>query len=175
MDELICVDVLDQPVGKATKEICHKEGLLHRAFSVFLYRDGKLLLQQRARNKYHSGGLWTNACCSHPRYGEALDDAVRRRLNEEVGAVCPCKEIGQFIYYHQFEQNLYEYEYDHVFLGEYEGTVSPDPEEIMDMAWVDVDELSKSLVTSPHLYTVWFLTAAPMVIRELSKSFTFEI
>lgn len=168
MDELICVDVLDREIGKASKEICHQRGLLHRAFSVFLYRDGKLLLQQRARNKYHSGGLWANACCSHPRYGESLDFAVSRRLYEELGAVCQCDEINEFVYFHKFDSTLFEYEYDHVFLGEYKGEVSPNPEEIMDVKWVDINELSKSLVSNPELYSVWFLTAAPMVIRTLT-------
>jgi isopentenyl-diphosphate delta-isomerase len=168
MDELICVDVLDRAIGKASKEVCHESGLLHRAFSVFLHRDGKLLLQQRARNKYHSGGLWANACCSHPRYGESIDLAVSRRLYEELGAVCKCNKISEFAYFHQFHSTLFEYEYDHVFLGEYKGEVNPNPEEIMDVKWMDMEELSKSLVSNPELYTVWFLTAAPMVIRSLT-------
>jgi isopentenyl-diphosphate delta-isomerase len=169
MDDLICVDILDRPIGKATKEVCHEKGLLHRAFSIFIYNNGKLLLQQRAMEKYHSGGLWTNACCSHPRYGESLYDAVPRRLCEELDIKCLCEEIGTFTYFHQFGSHLYEYEYDHVFLGKYKGGIKQNPSEVMAVKWIDIEELSRSIMTNPELYTIWFLTAAPMVIQELDK------
>ena len=166
-DDLICVDVLDRPVGRASKALCHRQGLLHRAFSVFLCDGDKILLQRRAKEKYHSGGLWANACCSHPRYGETLEQAVFRRLGEELGISCACEEIGAFTYYCRFGPELFEYEYDHVFLGSYHGSVEANPAEIMDTAWVGIDALSDSLRLHPERYAVWFLTAAPMVIRAL--------
>lgn len=167
MNHLICVDILDREIGVATKEECHQRGLLHRAFSVFLYHEGKLLLQRRALEKYHSGGLWTNACCSHPRYREHLNEAVERRLNQELGVACPCEEAGSFIYYHKFHQNMFEYEYDHIFIGQYNGEICPDPNEVMDLKWMDIADLSESMLQNPELYTVWFLTAAPIVIAKL--------
>lgn len=168
MDNLICIDIWDQPIGKASKEECHFQGLLHRAFSVFLHCDGKLLLQQRALFKYHSGGLWTNACCSHPRYGETLDEAVPRRLQDELGIRCVCQEIGSFSYFHKFNDHLFEYELDHIYLGAYDGPLIPNPEEIIALSWVALDELAVSLQTTPQRYTAWFLIAAPMVLKHLS-------
>jgi len=167
MDQLICVDILDREIGEATKEECHQKGLLHRAFSVFLYHEGKLLLQKRALEKYHSGGLWTNACCSHPRSQEALEEAVERRLYQELGVACSCEEAGSFIYYHKFHQDMFEYEYDHIFIGQYNGEISPDPNEVMDLKWMEITDLSESMLQNPERYTVRFLTAAPIVIAKL--------
>ena len=169
VDELVCVDVFDRGVGRATKEECHRKDILHRAFSVFIVHDEKMLLQRRAKGKYHSGGLWTNACCSHPRAGDALDDAVQRRLYEELGIRCECEEIASFVYHHKFQDALYEYEYDHVFIGRYFGEIKPDPEEIMDTKWIDLSELANSLRSNPDIYTVWFKTAAPMVLKKLQN------
>jgi len=164
VDELICVDVFDREVGRATKEECHQKGLLHRAFSIFIVNDGKMLLQRRAEGKYHSGGLWANACCSHPRAGEALEDAVRRRLHEELGIQCHCEEIDAFVYHHKFNDLLFEYEYDHIFIGSYHGDISPDHQEIMETKWIGFHELAQSLKDQPDIYAVWFLTAAPRVL-----------
>ena len=169
MDDLICVDIQDREIGNATKEECHKKGLLHRAFSVFLYHEGKLLLQRRAIGKYHSGGLWTNACCSHPRCEESLTEAVKRRLYQELSVVCSCEEVGEFVYFHKFHNEMYEYEYDHVFIGQYYGEISPDEEEIMELKWMEIADLSESMLHNPEQYTVWFLTAAPMVIKKLTS------
>ena len=102
----------------------HKKGLLHRAFSVFIFNGkGEMLLQQRALNKYHSGGLWTNACCSHPMPGEKTEDAADRRLKEELGFETPLEKIFDFVYKAEFDNGLTEYEFDHVFAGEYEGEI----------------------------------------------------
>lgn len=166
-DELILVDVFDHQVGKASKTECHRRGLLHRAFSVFLYRDGKLAIQQRAADKYHSGGLWSNSCCSHPRDGEGLADAVNRRLYEELGVTCKCEELFSFVYHHKFQDNLFEYEYDHVYIGEYNGKIVLNPQEAMDLKWVSYEELAEDLVSSPEKYSVWFLSAAPEVLAHL--------
>lgn len=164
-DNLICVDVLDRQTGTADKESCHRQGLLHRAFSVFLYDGDRLLLQRRAKNKYHSGGKWANSCCSHPRDGESLEQAVERRLTEELGVRCPYKEIGSFVYRHEFCKDLYEYEYDHVFIGKYSGPVKPNPAEIMDTAWVEKRELVRRMNETPDEFAVWFITALPMVLK----------
>lgn len=168
-DELILVDIFDQPVGSAGKAQAHRKGLLHRAFSVFLLNGDQMLIQQRALHKYHSGGLWSNACCSHPRVGESLPEAVERRLQEELGLQTPCCEVGAFVYRHEFSQELFEYEYDHIFVGEYSGEVKLNPEEAMAMRWVGLDELADDLRKNPQKYSVWFLTAAPMVLAALKN------
>ena len=168
-DELILVDIFDQPVGSAGKAETHRKGLLHRAFSVFLLNGDQMLIQQRALHKYHSGGLWSNACCSHPRVGESLPSAVERRLQEELGLQTPCREVGAFVYRHEFSPELFEYEYDHIFVGEYSGEVKLNPEEAMAMRWVGLDELADDLRKNPQKYSVWFLTAAPMVLATLKK------
>lgn len=168
MDELICVDALDRQIGTADKAYCHRYGILHRAFSIFLYHGDKLLLQRRALGKYHSGGKWANSCCSHPRAGETLEVAVERRLYEELGVKeCPCREIGSFVYRHSFSPELYEYEYDHVFVGEYEGEVHPDESEIMDTRWYGRNELTKLMNEEPERFAPWFITALPMVLKEI--------
>lgn len=172
-DQLILVDLLDRPCGAMEKLACHQQGLLHRAFSVFLYRkslDGsyELLLQKRALSKYHSGGLWTNSCCSHPRVGEQTGMAVTRRLEDELGVRgVACTEIGSFVYRHEFDNGLCEFEYDHVFVGEYDGPIVPNPHEASAVAWVDVKKALGDLQTQPERFTCWFMTAAPMVARWL--------
>ena len=126
-NELILVDVFDREIGCIPKETAHRHPYLHRAFSIFLYHEQKLLLQKRAAEKYHSGGLWANACCSHPRWGEKLAEACQRRLQEELGIVCPLQELTSFVYLHQFGPKLYEYEYDHILLGQYAGPLQVNP------------------------------------------------
>ena len=167
-EELILVDVYDKAVGSAGKARAHREGLLHRAFSIFLCDGDRLLLQRRAEGKYHSGGLWANSCCSHPRVGEALFDAAARRLREELGAACPLAEVGSFVYYHKFTDGLYEYEFDHVLLGRYAGPVRPNPEEISETEWVEAGRLAGDLLRRPERYSAWFRTAAPMVLGRLA-------
>ena len=134
LDNLILVDVFDNPIGMADKRRAHTVPLLHRAFSVFLINDrGELLLQKRASGKYHSGGLWANACCSHPRIGEETIPSAEARLMEELGVTCPLREIGCFVYLHRFHDALYEYEYDHVLIGRHCGPFTPNPEEIEEL------------------------------------------
>ncbi|MEZ3467996.1 MAG: isopentenyl-diphosphate Delta-isomerase [Schaedlerella sp.] len=142
-----------------------KNSCLYRAFSVFVYRGNKMLLQKRSAEKYHSGGLWTNACCSHPRQGEELSEAVERRLKEELGVRMPVEELYSFVYRAQFENGLTEYEYDHVFLGEYDGEIRLNEEEASEIQWMDMDELAEDLWKNPEKYTAWFLIAAPQVLR----------
>lgn len=165
-DMLILVDEHDQQVGTATKEQTHTDGLLHRAFSVTLLRNGddgpELLLVRRAACKYHSGGLWTNSCCSHPRNGENLANAVVRRVNEELGvSIDDPVEIGSFLYRAEFENGLVEHEFDHVFVARCEETPSPDPAEADEVRWVHAGELAAELQTQPEQFTAW----APEVFR----------
>ena len=123
-DKVILVNEHDDMVGIMDKMEAHQQGLLHRAFSIFIFNTkGEMLLQQRAFSKYHSGGLWTNACCSHPLPGEKTEDAAQRRLKEEIGFETSLEKIFDFVYKAAFENGLTEHEFDHVFAGEYEGKV----------------------------------------------------
>ena len=168
-DQLILTDIFDNEIGTMSKSEAHRLGRLHRAFSVFIVSGGKMLIQKRHPGKYHSGGLWANACCSHPRSGEALADAGERRTQEELGATCPLKELFSFVYFSKYADDLFEYEFDHVFLGEYGGALSPDPEEIEELSWVGFDELEQLLVTEPQRFSTWFLIAAPKVLALLKQ------
>lgn len=165
---LILVDCYDRPIGIVGKAEAHQKPLLHRAFSVFLTDGDRLLLQRRAYHKYHSGGLWANACCSHPRAGEETIASARLRLTEELGMTCPLTEIGSFLYCHRFSDALWEHEYDHVLLGEYSGALLPDPEEIAELRWVTPAQLAEELRTAPQQFAPWFITAAPMVLHHLA-------
>lgn len=163
-DELILVDVDDNPIGSGEKLWVHQNDRLHRAFSVFIVWEGKMLLQRRALDKYHSGGLWANACCSHPRAGEELADAVSRRLEEELGIQVPAQELFHFVYRAVYD-GLTEYEYDHVFLARYGEEVFPNPAEIAETAWIPLEELKADLRNHPERYAAWFLIAAPGVLE----------
>ena len=165
MDELILVNAEDEEIGYGEKAYVHEKGLLHRAFSVFIVNDGKMLIQKRNRNKYHSGGLWTNACCSHPRKGESLKEAVHRRLEEELGIDCDVEELFDFMYRTVFAENLYEYEFDHVFLADYSGSIELNQEEASEIKWIDLQELKEDIVRRPEKYTSWFLIAVNKVIK----------
>ena len=167
-DQLILVDLDDVPIGSAGKAEVHRRGLLHRAFSIFLTDGERMLLQRRSRGKYHSGGLWANACCSHPRAGESLEQAVPRRLKEELGISCPVEELFSFHYFSQYGPQLFEYELDHVFLGRWSGPVCPDPEEIEETRWVPFSQLRQELVECPARFSTWFLIAAPRVLERLA-------
>lgn len=162
-DELVLVDALDRPLGTASKAQAHLEGLLHRAFSVVLFRKGaqgpEMLISQRAHGKYHSGGLWANSCCSHPRAGESLADAVPRRLQEELGcSACDLREVGAFVYRAEFANGLAEYEYDHVSVGRLAGEPKPDPAEVEAVRWVGIDALAVELAEHPEEFCAWAFT-----------------
>lgn len=157
MEEVILVDRDDRETGLMEKMQAHREAELHRAFSVFLLNDeNEVLLQQRALAKYHCGGMWTNACCSHPRAGETLQAAVDRRLEEEMGIVCDTKWVYSFIYKADVGQGLYEHEFDHVFFGRFSGTPRPDKNEVSDWTYVTIAELKKDVKVNPGKYTPWF-------------------
>lgn len=167
---VILVDIHDCVRGEAPKMVAHKSPLLHRAFSVFLYHDDKLLIQRRALHKYHSGGLWANACCSHPHPGEETLQSANRRLYEELFIKdVKLEEVFSFIYYYQFAETLFEYEYDHVFLGEYTGNPFLNKEEIEESKWISFQELSQKLCDTPQAFAPWFLIAAPRVLQKLKE------
>jgi isopentenyl-diphosphate delta-isomerase len=158
--EVILVNELDEQTGTMEKMEAHRKAVLHRAFSVFIFNGrGEMLLQRRALNKYHSGGLWTNACCSHPMPGESTEAAASRRLKEELGFVTPLKKTFHFIYRADFDNGLTEYEYDHVFTGVFDGMIHPNPEEVGDYCYKSMDEIRASLLTHSHKYTEWFKIA----------------
>lgn len=161
---LVLVDEQDQPVGTMEKMETHRKGLLHRAFSVFIFNAaGDMLLQQRALNKYHSAGLWTNACCSHPFPDETPAAAATRRLQEEMGFVSAIQPAFQFIYKAAFDNGLTEFEYDHVFIGEYNGPVHPNPSEVHDYCYLSPREIEAALISHPSRFTAWFHLAFPKV------------
>ena len=135
-EEVILVNERDEPTGTMEKMEAHRNAILHRAFSIFIFNaKGEMLLQQRAKNKYHSPGLWTNACCSHPRPGEEIKEAATRRLKEELGFVAELTKIFEFTYRHEFDNGLTEYEFDHVFTGTYNHFIFPAKDEVADYCW----------------------------------------
>lgn len=162
--DVILVNERDEPIGSMEKIEAHRKAVLHRAFSVFIFNSkGEMLLQQRALNKYHSGGLWTNACCSHPMPGETTPEAAARRLREELGFTTPLKKIFEFTYHTVFDNGLTEHEFDHVFTGIYEQAIVPDKEEVNDYCYKSLGEIQHSLQSHPQKYTSWFHIAFPKV------------
>ena len=164
MEEVILVDINDEPLGTMEKMEAHRKGVLHRAFSIFLFNDkNEMLLQQRAITKYHSGGLWTNACCSHPRSGERTEAAALRRLQEELGFTAPVTKIFDFHYDASFDNGLIEHEFDHVYVGTYTGKIKPNPSEVQDYCYKQMEEISANIASHSHKYTAWFCIAFPKV------------
>ena len=156
-DEVILVDERDRPLGTMAKLEAHRRGLRHRAISVIVRdRHNRLLLQRRAAAKYHSGGLWTNTCCSHPRPGEATLEAAHRRLGEEMGFACELTFLFSTHYRADVSGGLIEDEVVHVFGGRFDGTPDPNPLEVEDWCWKDPAELACDLDENPEKYTVWF-------------------
>ncbi len=160
--QVIWVDENDNPLGSLGKMEAHRKGVLHRAFSVFIFNSrNEMLLQQRALHKYHSGGLWSNACCSHPIPGEETKIAAERRLQEELGFRTPLQKIFDFIYKTHFENDLTENEFDHVFVGKYDGEIKINPDEVKDYCFKTMQEIKLELEKDPAHYTVWFSIAFP--------------
>lgn len=163
-DKIILVNEHDDMVGTIDKMEAHKQGLLHRAFSVFIFNSkGEMLMQQRALTKYHSAGLWTNACCSHPMPGEKTIDAAQRRLMEELGFEAPIEKIFDFTYKAEFDNGLTEHEFDHVFAGEYEGEIDANPDEVKDFCYQEISEIKNMLQEHPQKFTAWFHIAFPKI------------
>lgn len=162
--EVILVNERDEAVGTMEKMEAHKKGLLHRAFSVFIFdAEGRMLLQQRAAGKYHGAHLWTNACCSHPYPGEEVAEAAIRRLQEEMGFSTEVEEIFSFTYRAEVENDLVEHEFDHVFAGQYNGPFQLNPEEVETVRYADLTSIKEEIEKAPHHFTTWFRIALPRV------------
>ena len=157
-EQVILVDEQDNPIGLMSKLEAHQKAVLHRAFSVFIFNDkGELMLQQRAKHKYHSPGLWTNTCCSHQREGESNVQAGKRRLQEEMGFTTELREVTSFIYKAPFDNGLTEHEFDHVLLGYYEDDPEINPDEVASWKWMPLEEVNNDIDNHPDIYTVWFV------------------
>lgn len=170
IEQVILVNKIDAPVGGQEKLQAHQQGALHRAFSVFIFNDtGEMLLQQRALGKYHSGGLWTNACCSHPRPGEETVVAAHRRLREEMGFDCEIRKVFDFIYRAELDFGLIEHEFDHAFIGTYNGEILPDADEVADFKWISLENLKEDVEKLPEIYTIWFKIALEKVLAHFEN------
>jgi isopentenyl-diphosphate delta-isomerase len=157
VEQIILVDEKDTQVGIGEKLDVHQKGLLHRAFSIFIYNSkGEMMLQKRAKSKYHCGGLWTNTVCGHPRPGESLDQAAVRRLYEEMGFRCSLTKVLEYRYTVKFDNGLTENEFLHVYKGFFDGIPKVNPGEADDWKWINVDVLKKDLRENPDNYTYWF-------------------
>lgn len=168
MEFVILVDEDDNQLGLMEKMEAHEKGLLHRAFSVFLFNSkGEMLLQQRAFSKYHSGGLWTNTCCSHPRDKEKTIAAAHRRLEEEMGFDCEIEKAFHFTYKSALDNDLTEHELDHVFIGQYEGEIKPNPEEVESYKYISISELTKDVAENSDSYTEWFKICLEEVLKRV--------
>ncbi|MGD1844654.1 MAG: isopentenyl-diphosphate Delta-isomerase [Salibacteraceae bacterium] len=165
-EKVILVDESDRPLGTMDKLEAHRQGVLHRAFSVFVFNEqNELLLQQRAHHKYHSGGLWTNTCCSHPRPGEEVMDAAHRRLVEEMGFDCPIEFKFSFIYKKVLDNELTEHELDHVLVGQFSDAPEVNPDEVGGWRYVDLETLMKEINLYPERFTEWFKLSIDRVVN----------
>jgi isopentenyl-diphosphate delta-isomerase len=156
-EEVILVNEKDEAIGLMPKLEAHQKAILHRAFSVFILNDQKeLMLQQRARQKYHSPLLWTNTCCSHQRNGETNTEAGSRRLLEEMGFKTELKELFHFIYKAPFDNGLTEHELDHVMIGYFNGNPNINTDEVEAWKWMKIEDVKQDITNNPNQYTVWF-------------------
>jgi isopentenyl-diphosphate delta-isomerase len=171
MEQVVLVDKNDNEIGIEEKIRAHENGgKLHRAFSIFIFNSkGEMLLQLRSVKKYHFGGLLTNTCCSHPRPGESLEHAIHRKLKQEFGFDTELKEKFSFTYQADFDNGLSEHEFDHVFIGTFDGEPKPNPEEIDDFKWIDMEELKKDVNENPEKYAPWFKIAIDQVSKHWKK------
>jgi len=169
-EKVILVDKNDNQVGLMPKLEAHEKGVLHRAFSIFIFNSKyELLLQKRAYSKYHSGGLWTNTCCSHPREGEDILDAANRRLDEEMGIKTSLRKVYDFIYKAELDNQLTEHEFDHVFYGVFDNDPILNKDEAEDFKWVDMETLNNDIIKNEDNYTVWFKIAFEYFYNYLKK------
>ena len=157
MEHVILVDEMDRALGTMEKLEAHRKGVLHRAFSILIFDpEGRVLLQKRSANKYHSRNLWTNTCCSHPLPGETVEAATRRRLREEMGIDLQPAFSHTFIYKADLGGGLTEHELDHVFVGTFAGSPQINTDEVQDWKYVDIHWLKEDMARNPDAYTVWF-------------------
>ena len=170
IDEVMLVDDQDRVTGSMEKLQAHRRGLLHRAFSIFVFNDNfELLLQRRSPGKYHSADLWSNTCCSHPLIGESVLDAAHRRLQHEMGFDCPLREIFSFTYTAEVGSGLIEHEFDHVCAGIYNRQPDPNPAEARDWRWMDLSLLRQRIETHPDEYTAWLKLILSSHLDDLTK------
>lgn len=168
MEKVILVDEQDNVLGSMEKMEAHQKGILHRAFSILIFNSkGEVLLQKRSQKKYHSGGLWTNACCSHPAPNESMIEATRKRLKHEMGIDLQPAFAYKFLYETKLDKNLTEHELDHVFIGIFDGTPRINPDEVEDWKFINLHALRKDLDQHPDHYTAWFKLI--MTHRELKE------
>jgi len=169
-EKLVLVDKNDNQIGLMPKMEAHQKGILHRALSIFIFNsENQILLQKRSSNKYHSGGLWTNTCCSHPRDGENIIDAGSRRLSEEMGIKAELKQAFNFTYKAELENGLIEHEYDHVLIGEFNGSPILNKDEAEDWKWMSLEEIEKDINENQEDYTVWFVIAFEYFYKNFKK------
>lgn len=167
-EEVVLVNEHDEVIGTMDKMLAHRSGRLHRAFSIFLFdARGRVLLQQRADGKYHSPGVWSNACCSHPRPGESVLSAAERRLAEELGITARLEQRFAFIYHARFANGLQEHEFDHVLLGLFNGKFHPEPLEVKAVRWLSPEELKAGISATPEAYTPWLRICWPQVLEHM--------
>jgi isopentenyl-diphosphate Delta-isomerase len=170
-NKVVLVDQYDRAIGEMDKLEAHVNGNLHRAFSIFLFNSaGQMLIHQRAATKYHSAGLWTNACCSHPQWNEDIEQSAVERLQYEMGLRCNLEKAFSFIYHSPVEGGLIEHEYDHVFVGCSNGTPDPHPDEVQNYQWTCPVKLGQQVLLQPGNFTVWFKSALPKVLEQIQKS-----
>lgn len=170
-NKIIIVDIFGNKKGEMEKIEAHKKGVLHEAYSVFIIKNNKMLIQKRAKNKYHSGGLWSNACCSHPQLEENIFDNIKRKTFEEIGAEIDNINFEfSFIYRNKFDNNLIEYEYDNVFTAQTNSEIKINFDEVEKVKWIDLEELAEDLVKNPHKYSYWFLIACPKIIKKYIRN-----
>jgi isopentenyl-diphosphate delta-isomerase len=170
---VILVDEKDNQIGTMEKIEAHEKARLHRAFSVFIYNSkNELMLQQRALTKYHTPGLWTNTCCSHQKLEESNIEAGKRRLQEEMGFSTELKETISFIYKAPFENGLTEHEFDYILVGEYQDDPQPNPDEVHNWKWMNLDDIENDMNKNPNLYTEWFKIIFEKHKSEMVKSST---
>jgi len=168
IEHVVLVNEKDQCVGTMEKMQAHETGRLHRAFSVFVFNHkNELLLQKRAATKYHSANLWTNTCCSHQRFGEDTLDAAHRRLMEEMGFDCELEKSFDFIYKTDFNNGLIEHEFDHVIIGQYDGEINLNPDEVAEYKFLGLDEIKKDIILNSENYTFWFKIAFEQIYEQL--------
>lgn len=162
--EVILVTEMDVPIGTIEKMQAHTRGLLHRAFSIFIFDNtGRILLQQRSGEKYHGAQLWSNTCCSHPYPNENVEEAAQRRLKEEMGFCTPLQKQFEFMYRTEVENNLIEHEYDHVFTGTYDGPVKVNDKEVADYCYEEMENVKWAIKEHPQKFTAWFKIALPSI------------
>jgi isopentenyl-diphosphate delta-isomerase len=171
VENVVLVDPEDRPLGTMEKMEAHRQGRLHRAFSVFVFNSkGDLLLHRRAMDKYHSGGLWTNTCCSHPRPNETVVQAAQRRLVEEMGMRCQLEPKFSFVYRADLDHDMIEHELDHVLIGYSDVPPEPNPEEVCETRYMPVRDVEADIAANPDHYTAWFKICFPEVVATLLRA-----